>query len=114
MWLPAAVAAPTHGRPAAAAPALYGAASGGRVIVVLKKQYSNLTLRARGQARTAATTSRPEPDRHPIKKSGGTGITRLVSVDAVAAKISAAEVTKLAPQPGGQGNRPRPADRRST
>ena len=99
VWLPAAVAAPTHSRPTAEAPALYGAASGGQVIVVLRNQYSNLKLRARGQARTAATRTAQSPIVTSIKSSGGTGITRLVSVDAVAAKISAAEVTKLRHNP---------------
>src|SRR5579863_3482103 len=92
-WLPAAQAAPARGRPIAEAPALYGAASGGRVIVVLRNQYSNLKLRARGQARTAATRTAQNPVVTSIRNSGGTGILRLVSVDAVAAKISAAEVT---------------------
>lgn len=98
-WLPAAVAAPTHGRPTAEAPALYGAASGGRVIVVLANQYSNLKLRARGQARTAATRTAQNPIVASIRKSGGTGIVRLVSVNAVAARISAAEVAKLRHNP---------------
>jgi hypothetical protein len=98
-WLPAAVAAPTHGRPTAEAPALYGAASGGRVIVVLKKQYSNLTMRVHGRARTAATKTTQNPVVTSIRNSGGTGITRLVSVNAVAAKVSAAEVIRLRHNP---------------
>lgn len=100
-WLPTAEAAPTqghHSRPTVA-PALYGAASGGRVIVVLKQQYKNITMRARGNARTAATRTAQSPIIASIKKSGGTGIMRLVSVDAVAAKISATEVAKLRHNP---------------
>lgn len=74
---------------------MYGAASGGQVIVVLNDQFANLKMRARGEARTAATQAAQSPIVASIKQSGGTGITRLVSVNAVAAKVSAAEVAKL-------------------
>lgn len=96
--LPAA-AAPVAKAPARMAPALDGAASGGRVIVVLRNQYSGLKMRARGRARVAATKSAQNPLISSIRKSGGTGIARLVAVDAVAAKISAAEVSKLRRNP---------------
>ena len=70
------------------------------MIVVLEKQYSNLTMRAAGgRARTAATKTAQNPVVTSIRNSGGTGITRLVSVDAVAAKVSAAEVTRLGHNP---------------
>ncbi len=97
-WLPA-VAAPIAARPARIAPAPYGAASGGRVIVVLADQHSNLKMIARGRARVAAARMTQNPVVSSIRQSGGTGITRLVSVDAVAAKISAAEVAKLRRSP---------------
>ncbi len=96
--LPAA-AAPVAKAPTRMAPALDGAASGGRVIVVLRNQYSGLKMRARGRARVAATKSAQNPLVSSIRKSGGTGIARLVAVDAVAAKISAAEVSKLRRNP---------------
>jgi len=92
-FLPAS-AAPAATSPAIA-PAVGGAAAGGHVIVILKNQFKTLTLRAHGAARTAATRSSQNPVVASIKASGGTGITRLISVNAVAAKVSAAEVSKL-------------------
>ncbi|HET9893422.1 MAG TPA: S8 family serine peptidase [Streptosporangiaceae bacterium] len=93
-FLPAA-AAPAANAPGPLAPALYGTASGGQVIVVLRNQFSGLKLRARGKARVAATRYSQDPVVSSIKSGGGTGIARLVSVNAVAAKVSAAEVAKL-------------------
>jgi hypothetical protein len=101
-WLPAAAAASgANGgnRPMAMAPAPDGAANGGAVIVVLKAQHANLRLRARGAARVAATKSDQRPIIAAIKATGGTHIFRLVSVNAIAARISKAEVRKLRRDP---------------
>ena len=66
--------------------------------MVLADQHSNLLMIARGRARVTAARLTQNPVVS-IRQSGGTGITRLVSVDAVAAKISAAEVAKLRRSP---------------
>jgi hypothetical protein len=82
-----------------AAPALAavaaGAANGGNVIVVLKAQHAELNLRTQGSARQAADFADQAPIVASIKASGGTGITQLVAVSAVAARVSAAEVAVL-------------------
>lgn len=96
-WLPTAAAAPAAN--GALAPAPYGAVNGGAVIVVLKDQHANLKMKTRGAARVAATRSDQQPVIASIKASGGKNIFRLVSVSAVAAKISKAEVRKLRRDP---------------
>jgi hypothetical protein len=97
-----AMAAPLGGHGTPAAPAPDGAASGGPVIVVLKNQHANLKLRAQGAARRAATRSDQKSIVASIKASGGTHITQLVSVNAVSATLSAAEVSKLRQNPAVQ------------
>jgi hypothetical protein len=79
----------------ALAPVADGAASGGNVIVVLKAQHADLNLRTQGTARQAADFADQAPIVVSIKASGGTGITQLVAVSAVAAHVSAAEVAAL-------------------
>jgi hypothetical protein len=81
------------------APAVDGAASGGAVIVVLKDQHSASTLRAQGAARTATTRADQSSIVSAIKAGGGTDITQLVSVNAVAARLPAAEVARLQADP---------------
>lgn len=100
-WLPA-VAAPVARAGAPAAPAPDGAASGGPVIVVLKNQHASLKLKAQGAARTAATRSDQKAIVASIKASGGTHVAQLVSVNAVAATLSAAEVSQLRQNPAVQ------------
>jgi Subtilase family len=97
-WLPA-VAAPAAPAGSPSAPALDGAAAGGPVIVILKDQYASLKLRTRSAARVTATRSAQQPIVASITASGGTHVTRLVSVNAVAATLSAAEVSKLRRDP---------------
>jgi len=97
-WIPApAAAALSTAVPVAPAPG--GSASGGAVIVVLKNQYSNLNLRTQGTQRTAAAHSDQAPIVSSIKASGGTDVTQLVAPDAVAAHLSAAEVSRLRSDP---------------
>ena len=95
----AAAGASSAGAANVAAPALAsvadGAASGGNVIVVLKAQHADLNLRTQGTARQAADFADQAPIVVSIKASGGTGITQLVAVSAVAAHVSAAEVAAL-------------------
>jgi hypothetical protein len=95
-WLPA-LAAPASVTAAVTrvAPAEGGAAAGGSVIIVLKNQHPSLSLRAHGQARVAATRADQRGIVAAIKASGGTSVVGLVSVNAVAARISAAEVSRL-------------------
>jgi hypothetical protein len=76
------------------------AAHGGRVIVVLKQQYSSLRAnRSGGAARTSATQSSQAGIVADIKAHGGTDVQRLVSVNAVAANLSGAEVARLRVNP---------------
>jgi hypothetical protein len=95
----AAPAALSDDSSATTAPAPDGAASGGAVIIVLKNQHGDLKLKAQGAARRTATESDQAPIVASIKASGGTGITQLVSVNAVAATVSAGEVTALRQDP---------------
>jgi hypothetical protein len=93
-WLPA-LAAPASKTITRVAPALGEAAKGGNVLVVLRNQYTHLNLRTHGRARVAATRSDQRGIVAAIRASGGTVVARLVSVNAIAAKISAAEVSRL-------------------
>lgn len=81
------------------APALDGTASGGPVIVVLRNQHTDMKLKAQGTQRTAATRSDQQSIVADMKANGGTDITQLVSVNAVAAHLSAAEVARLRADP---------------
>jgi len=81
------------------APAAEGATAGGAVIVVLADQHADLTLRAHGAARTSATRADQSPVVADIAAHGGTDVRRLVSVNAVAAHLSAAEVQRLRRDP---------------
>ena len=92
---PAATAAPASVAPAPAP----DAAAGGAVIIVLANQHGNLKLKANGVARRAAARADQASIVASIKASGGTAITQLVSVNAVAATISAREVAALRQDP---------------
>jgi len=81
------------------APAPDGAATGGKVIIILKDQHTNLKLKAQGTARRTATRSDQASIVSSIKASGGTSVTQLVSVNAVAATVSANEVAALRHDP---------------
>ncbi len=78
---------------------MYGADAGGAVIVVLADQHGDLTLKSQGVARTSATRSDQRSIVADIKSGGGTDIRQLVSVNAVAAHLSAAEVDRLRGDP---------------
>jgi hypothetical protein len=95
-WLPQA-SATTAARPLA--PVVGRAASGGTVIVVLKTQHAGLNLRTQAAQRTADTRADQAPIVSGIKASGGTDVTRLVAPSAVAAHVSAAEVSRLRRDP---------------
>jgi Subtilase family/Peptidase inhibitor I9 len=88
--------------PGSMAPAVDNAAAGGPVIVVLKDQHASMKLKAQGAQRTATTRSDQQSIVSDIKASGGTDITQLVSVNAVAAHMSASEVAKLRANPAVQ------------
>ena len=96
-WLPQAAAASGGG--AAVAPVLGRAASGGAVIVVLKDRHANLNLRTQAAQRTAAAHADQRSIVSSIKASGGTEVTQLVAPNAVAAHVSAAEVSRLRRDP---------------
>jgi hypothetical protein len=81
------------------APAVDGAAGGGPVIVVLKNQHPDLTLRGQSAVRTSATRSDQQAIVSDMKAAGATGITQLISVNAVAARLSASEVARLRDNP---------------
>ncbi len=67
--------------------------------MVLKDQHANLNLRTQAAKRTAAAQAGQDPIVASIKASGGTGVTRLVAPSAVAAHVSAAEVSRLRRNP---------------
>jgi hypothetical protein len=95
--LPSAVAAsPVRPVPAAALAAVPdGASAGGAVIVVLKDQFLSRGLRALGPSRAAATNADQSSVLASIKAHGGSQVKQLVSVNAVAAHLPAAEVARL-------------------
>ena len=94
-------AAPALAAPAtpALAPALDGSASGGAVIVVLRNQHGNVSLKTEGTARAQATHADQQSVVADITAHGGTDVTQLVSVNAVAAHLPAAEVARLRANP---------------
>jgi hypothetical protein len=96
-WLPQAAAASGEGTPLAPVAGLAG--SGGAVIVVLKDQHANLNLRTQAAQRTAAAYADQRSIVSSIKASGGTEVTQLVAPNAVAAHVSAAEVSRLRRDP---------------
>ncbi|HEY2505908.1 MAG TPA: hypothetical protein VGI58_05290 [Streptosporangiaceae bacterium] len=77
------------------APALGGSAAGGRVIVVLKQQQTSMNLRTQASQRIAAAHAAQAPIVSSIRSGGGTGVTQLAAPDAIAAKVSAAQVSRL-------------------
>ena len=91
--------APADATPPSMAPAPDGAAGGGKVIIILKNQHGNLKLKAQGVARRAAAHADQAPIVSSIKASGGTGVTQLVSLNAVAATVTAGEVSALRRDP---------------
>ncbi|HEY4023092.1 MAG TPA: protease inhibitor I9 family protein, partial [Pseudonocardiaceae bacterium] len=83
----------------ALAPALAGTANGGAVIVVLKNQHANVPLKAQGAARTGTTHADQQSIVADMTAHGATNVIQLVSVNAVAAHLSAAEVSRLRANP---------------
>src|SRR5580704_18687910 len=81
------------------APAYDGSAAGGKVIVVLKQQQTGMNLRTQAKQRIAAARADQAPIVSAIRSHGGTGVTQLAAPDAVAAKLSAAEVAQLRSNP---------------
>jgi hypothetical protein len=77
------------------APVLGDAGQGGAVIVWLKNDHANLNLRRSAGARVAAAHTDQRPVLAAIRADGGTGVVQLVSVNAVAAHVSAAGVAAL-------------------
>jgi hypothetical protein len=82
------------------APVLGRAAQGGPVIVWMTDQHSDLNLRTQATERTALAHADQKPVVADIKANGGTGVVQLVSLNAVAATVSAAEVQRLRLLPG--------------
>jgi hypothetical protein len=84
---------------ASPAPVTQSALEGGRVIVILKDQYPQLKVKQQHSARTAATQSSQSAITTDITAHGGTNVRHLVSVNAVAAQVSASEVQRLRSNP---------------
>jgi hypothetical protein len=100
----AAAAPPTPISPAATGPtapatADQAARQGGRVIVVLKQQYPDLKVKQQGSARTQATLASQSAITSDITSHGGGNVLHLVSVNAVAAQVTPAEVARLLSNP---------------
>lgn len=85
--------------PAPAAPVIGTAKDGGPVIVWLNDQHKNINLRTHSVQRINAAHDDQKSLVADITAHGGTDLTRLVSVNAVAAHISAAEVQRLSHNP---------------
>ncbi len=83
----------------ALAPAQAGAAKGGRVIVVLRNQHKDINLVKQSKQRVAASLREQKPLIASIQAHGGSHVTQLISVNAVAAKLPAAEVGRLQHNP---------------
>ncbi len=76
-----------------------GSATSGRVIVVLKNQHSDLNLIKQATARRTQDFADQAPIVSSIKASGGSDVLQLVAVNAVAAKLSSSEVSRLLKMP---------------
>jgi Subtilase family len=81
------------------APAPGGAANGGAVIVVLKTQPARLNMRTQGPELKADAASGQASIVASIRASHGTGLLQLTDPSAVAATLSAAEVSALRSNP---------------
>ena len=81
------------------APAPGGAASGGPIIVVLKQQQAGMNLRTQTSRYMAAVHTEQAPVVASIDSAGGTGVSQLAAPDAVAANVSADEVSNLRADP---------------
>src|ERR1700733_13171947 len=81
------------------APAPGGAASGGSIIVVLKQQQTGMNLRTQTSQYMAAVHTQQAPVVASIDSAGGTGVSQLAAPDAVAANVSADEVSNLRADP---------------
>jgi subtilase family protein len=81
------------------APAPGRAADGGAVIVVLRDQLTAQGMNALTNARATAVATAQAPLVADIVSHGGTGVVPLVAVNAVAARLSAAEVDRLRANP---------------
>ncbi len=75
------------------------AAHGGKVIVILKNQYRQLKIKGDGQQRRSSALTSQQGVTASITSHGGTQVRHLVSVNAVAAKVSVAEVQRLRRNP---------------
>jgi hypothetical protein len=75
-----------------------GASHGGNVIIILRNQLKSLKVE-HNHIRTAATLSSQQSITSSLKAHGATGIRHLVSVNAIAAKVSGAEVARLRTNP---------------
>jgi Peptidase inhibitor I9 len=93
----AAVAAPPPSGSLAAV--TQAATHGGKVIVVLKDQFRQYKIKGQGQQRRATTAASQQAITSDITSHGGTSVRHLVSVNAVAATVSAAEVQRLRRNP---------------
>jgi hypothetical protein len=93
------VASQANAAPAASAPVVGDAKNGGAVTVWLKNQHANLNLRTQGRQRIDAAHADQASLVADIKAHGGTDVTQLVSVNAVAAHMSADEVQRLSANP---------------
>jgi Subtilase family/Peptidase inhibitor I9 len=89
-------AAPSHARPLAKVS--QAASHGGRVIITMRQQFPNLKIR-QNHVRTDATRASQRSLTSQITAHGGTDIRHLVSVNAIAAKVSASEVQQLRRDP---------------
>ncbi len=76
-----------------------GAGAGGAVIVVLRDQFTNSSLAALTNARRTAVTANQAGVLTDIRSHGGTDVVALVSVNAIAARLSADEVARLRGNP---------------
>ncbi len=86
--------------PATPMPGLLGeSATHGRVIVVLKDQHSDLNLLKQGKLRRELAFRDQDPILASIKAHGGSDVRQLVAVNAVAAKLSKGEVSRLLGMP---------------
>lgn len=93
------VAVSASAAPTASAPVVADAQNGGPVIVWLKNQHADLNLRTQSQQRIDAAHADQAALVADITSHGGTDVRQLVSVNAVAATMSADEVQRLSTNP---------------
>ena len=90
---------PATASPPGSARVTAAAAQGGRVIVVLREQFPQLSVKKQGALRVTATRSSQRAVLSDMVAHGASDVLQLVSVNAVAARLAPDEIARLRTNP---------------